>query len=61
MEFEEDMRPEKNTMPNYFNELSGFDEYKSEMTIIKYAPIYELEIKDNNVDIEYASDVEYND
>lgn len=62
MEYEEDMRPEKNVMPNYFMEWSTFDDdndNKSSMTIIKYAPLYEIEVKRNNIEIDYGSDNEY--
>lgn len=67
MEYEEEMRPEKNTMPNYFNEWSTFNERstldvnhenKSSMTIIKYFPTYEVDIS-GNIEIDYASDIEY--
>lgn len=52
MEYEEEMRPEKNIMPNYFNELSTFNDlHRSSLTIIKYAPIY-----DNNIEMNYESD-----
>lgn len=55
MEYEEEMRPEKNTMPNYFNEWSTFDDlHRSSMTIIKYVPVY-----DNNIEVNYESDEEY--
>lgn len=61
MEFEEEMRPEKNIMPNYFNEWSSFeDDFKSNLTIIKYNPHYEVEFKKNNIEIDYSSDNEYN-
>lgn len=59
MEFEEDMRPEKRT-PNYFNELSGFEEeHISHMTINNCHNLYEIEMKKNNIEINYASDDDF--
>ncbi len=60
MEYEDHMRPEKHTMPNYFSELSGFEENnKSHMTVLKYSPVYEIEMKKNNIEVNYSSEEEY--
>lgn len=56
MDFEEEMRPEKNIVPNYYYEWYIINYAKSPMTINN---IYEIELEKNNIYIEYGSDVEY--
>lgn len=56
------MSPEKNTMPNYFNEWSTFDDNKSHMTIITYIPVVNelISVNENEYNFKKDIEVEYN-